>query len=192
MRSFAKKVSEPLSKLTDGLDNVIFYSLKKGDVNVARSSWIAFYKDYLKRNGVDMKSVDMKTEHELIGDDKVRQDAASYAELMVEETQISSDDARGSTLYNDKNVGMSILRSIFMPYQRFNINAKARMIIDIDNLVKGGRLKDAKLMKDAAQSLGSTVAEQVTFLSLKIYALSLLTSAGTDLLRDFLLSLIHI
>lgn len=184
---FAKSVGKKLKGIDETIDKAIFFSLRTGDVNIAKSTWIAFYKAHLRKNGVDLSTVDMKTEHEKIDSDNIRQEAASYAETMVEDTQISSDGARGSSFFNsNKNMATTIIRSIMMPYQRFNVNGKVRMVTDVGNIIKGKKLGDKDMVKEATVSLGATIAEQATFHAMKIYLLSGILGMGKDAIASML------
>lgn len=169
----ARATGEKMSNVRD----LLFTSLRKGDVNVAKSSWVAFYKEYLIKNGVNKKDIDMKTEHELM-DSKLRQDAISYAELMVEETQIASDDSRGSEFYQSTDTWKSIFRGIFLPYQSFNINSKMRMITDLAILQDTNKVNTREEKVEALKSLAGTTAEVVAFQTMKIYILSQLYALG--------------
>lgn len=159
----------------------LFYSLRKGDVNVAKSSWVAFYTASLLDQGVDSKDIDMTTEHERI-DDVRRQQAMSYAELKVEETQISSDESRGSEFYQSKDAYKAILRSMFLPFQSFNINSKMRMLNDL-NIMGSSRATTEQKM-EAGRSFIGTVGEIITFTSMKYFVLSPLIGMGKDLIMD--------
>jgi hypothetical protein len=158
---------------------VLFYSLRKGDVNVAKSSWIAFYQKYLKDNNVT--DVDMATEHERMDDD-IRQEAIAYAELKVEETQISSDESRGSEFYQSKETSRAILRGIFLPYQSFNINSKMRMLTDLR--IFFDKKADTVDRKDAGASLLGTAAEMITFQTMKYYVLAQVVGLGKAALES--------
>lgn len=169
----ARATGEKMSNVRD----LLFTSLRKGDVNVAKSSWVAFYKEYLVKNGVNKRDIDMKTEHELM-DTKLRQDAISYAELMVEETQIASDESRGSEFYQSQDTWKSILRGIFLPYQSFNINSKMRMLTDIGILMNQNKNNTREEKSEAIKSLIGTTAEVVAFQTMKVYILGGLYSLG--------------
>ena len=171
--SIARATGEKMSTVRD----LLFTSLRKGDVNVAKASWIAFYKEYLIKNGVEKKDIDMMTEHEL-ADTNLRRDAISYAELQVEETQISSDDSRGSEFYQSSDTWKSLLRGIFLPYQSFNINSKMRMITDLAILQDTNNVNTREEKGDALKSLAGTTAEVVAFQGMKIYVLSQLYALG--------------
>ena len=159
----------------------LFYSLRKGDVNVAKSSWVAFYTASLLDQGVDSKDIDMSTEHERI-DDVKRQQAISYAELKVEETQISSDESRGSEFYQSKEAYKAILRSMFLPFQSFNINSKMRMLNDL-NIMSSKRATSEQKM-EAGRSFIGTVSEIVTFTTMKYFILSPLIGLGKSAIMD--------
>lgn len=161
--------------------NALFFSLRKGDVNVAKSSWVAFYQASLLDQGVDSKDIDMTTEHERM-DDVRRQQAISYAELKVEETQIASDDSRGSEFYQSKTAYKAILRSMFLPFQSFNINSKMRMLNDLNILGSQRATTEQKL--EAGRSLLGTTSEMVTFQTMKYYVLAPLIGLGKDAIID--------
>lgn len=136
-------VSRKFGQFFDKTRNVLMKPLQLGDEAVAKAAWTTYYLEYLKKNGVDVSQIDISKEHEFIDNDEMRQRAASYAEVRVEETQVASNNERSASLFNNPHVGVAALRSIFLPFQQFNINSKMRMILDISEIMntrKNGKL----------------------------------------------------
>lgn len=175
----AKELKNTLGKGLSKFHEASLFSLRKGDVNIAKSTWIAFYQDFLIKNNVDKKSIDMTTEH-LKMDEKLRKDAISYAELMVEETQIPSDDTRASKFYQNPDIGAAILRSIFMPFQTFSINAKVRMLTNFSIIQDTNKSSSREDKVAAFSDLGAIGVEMLTFQTLKFTAMKFLVSLGKD------------
>lgn len=161
--------------------NALFFPLRRADVNVAKSSWLAFYQASLLDQGVDINDIDMSTEHERM-DDVRRQQAISYAEIKVEETQIASDESRGSEFYQSKSAYKAFLRSMFLPFQSFNINSKVRMLTDLR--IIGNKRATKKQKLEAGRSLIGTATEIITFQTVKYYALAPLIGLGKDAIMD--------
>jgi len=128
-------VSRKFGQFFDKTRDVLMKPLQAGDEAVARAAWTTYYLEYLKKNGRDVNNIDISREHELIENDEVRQLAASYAEVRVEETQVASNNQRSASLFSNPHVGVAALRSIFLPFQQFNINSKMRMTLDISEIM---------------------------------------------------------
>lgn len=160
---------------------LLFLSLRKGDVNIAKSSWLAYYREYMRKNGKEVTMADLETEHERVENDPLRKEAMSYADLQVEETQIASDETRQSEFYSDDTAHTKrILRSIFLPYQSFNVQAKVRMLNAIQNFTLD------KGKGESLNTVAANLAEIATFHAMKIYVLGPLMAAGADWARELM------
>lgn len=180
-RIVSRSISSKLGSIGEKLDNAIFYSLTKGDVNAARTTWTSYYKKSLRDQGVDLSSVDMDTEHDLLESDPKRKKAAAYAELMIEETQLTASEGRGSKLFSTSgNAALNILKSLFLPYQSFTLNSKVRMMVDLSNIKKSIKTGNKEARDNAISSLGGTLAEQVTFQGMKYFVLANLLALGKE------------
>ena len=182
-KSLVQTISQSAGLASEKVRSALFFSLRKGDVNVAKSSWMAFYKKRLRELGVEYADIDMETEHERLEDPR-RQEAISYAEIKVEETQISSDDSRGSEFYQSKSAYKSVLRSMILPFQSFNINAKMRMLTDLSIISPSNKRATTQEKTEAGLSLLGTTLEVATFHSMKYYVLAPLLGLGKDAIID--------
>jgi len=127
--------------------------LKNGDVFVARSSWMAYYINKLDQMGEDTSNIDWAT-HEL------NKEAADYAEDKVNLQQNVSDTDMLGKFLNSKNPGVTIARTLILPFSSFIFNAKDKISTDLTILASNSN-KTEKI--NAAKSLAGTAAEMVAF-----------------------------
>ena len=167
--------ANPITKSIDYIAEQVAKPLEKGDVMVARQSWIMYYMDYLKtEKGIDITKEDW-------GDllDKNDKDAAAYAEHKVSTTQNPNDPASMAPMYGaeglfGKGAMAKFARDILLPYNSFAANMKMQQIADIQKLAtKGSRVEGAK-------SLAGNVLEQVAFNALKVAVIAPLMKAVAD------------
>lgn len=156
-----------------------FASLRMGDVAIAKRSWLAYYLQSLKKQGVDISEVDPETEWQKL-DEPERQKAAAYAEQVVKETQIPSNPAEIGELHRASgSTFQRTFKDIFMPFSTFSSNLRARIINDIGKL-KGG---DTDAKKEAAQDLAAAVSEIVAFHTINLTLIStIIYPAGKQIL----------
>lgn len=187
MNALAETIASETGQKIRDVQNALFYSLRKGDTDAAKATWLAYYKKYLRKRGVDITKIDWSTEHEKLGSDELKRSAASYAQQNVEETQIATDESRESLLYSkEAKEHVKIFKDILLPYSRFVIQAKMRMIIDGSNLIRATRTGDKQGAKDALSSLAGSFAEQVTFHGINYFILKPILFSGVAVLRDLL------
>jgi len=170
--SYADKINKDFGVKKKVIQNALFYSLRKGDTDAAKGTWLAYYKKYLRKKGYDVSKLDMSEEHLKLEGDKIRKDAASYAIQNVEETQISSDQSRESILYSKEAGSLTkILKDIFLPYSRFVLQAKMRTLIDLANAKRAQRNGDTEALKSSISSILGTMGEQAVFHSVNYFIL---------------------
>ena len=166
----------------------LFWSLRTGDTHAAKVTWLAYYKQYLKNNsGYDVDALDMSKEHLEMDNDIIRQKAASYAQQNVEETQIATDESRESRLYSqESSTIIKVIRDIILPYSRFVIQAKVRMMIDMANFTKAVKSGDPKSRNEALRSLTGTIVEQAVFHGMNYFVLKPAVMMTQNVIRALL------
>ena len=146
-----------IDKISKSIDKVgkfwLNTFLKNGDVFVARSSWMAYYLDKLDKMGENTSNIDWAT-HEL------NKEAADYAEDKVNLQQNVSDTDMLGKFLNSKNPGVTIARTLILPFSSFIFNAKDKISTDLTILASNSN-KTEKI--NAAKSLAGTAAEMVAF-----------------------------
>lgn len=161
-----KKIGESVVGKVGGFINdasyatkrIMFASLREGDVAAAKRSWIAYYLQSLKKQGIDISKIDPATEHEKINEPE-RKLAAAYAEQAVKETQIPSNPAELSQLQRASgDAGTRTLKDIFMPFSTFSSNMRARMMNDVIRLKNGSDADRVEASKDLAANITETIA----------------------------------
>ena len=146
------KVEKKLEKLKDKPDKMVEFYLKtflqKGDVGIAKASFIAHYKTALERLG---KSTDIDFSKPM------DPDAKAYAQQMLDRHQNVSIGGLQGQAFTNSNVWADVGRKVLMPFANFVINAKVRTAADIKTLTSQG--VDSKDKWNAARSVGGTVME---------------------------------
>ena len=146
-----------VNQLVDAASNVSdFYIetfLKKPDVFVAKVSWFAYYRKKLKDLGLDT-NIDWKT-HE------INEEAADYAEYMVQDQQNMNVSELGGKLLASKNPTTKIIRQLLFPFASYQFNLKDKNARNITILTsKNSNIQDKAV---ALQSLASGIAESYIF-----------------------------
>ena len=135
--------------------------LSKPDVWVARSSFISYYKNYLKNNGMST-NIDWKS-HEW------NQDALNYAQMMVDRQQNISDEKLAGSFMNSSDPWKSVTRKVMLPFATFRINQNSRMHNDFVALFGRGAETSLEDRKRAARSLIALSAEMLAFQSVAYF-----------------------
>ena len=129
--------------------------LSKPDVWVARSSFISYYKNYLKNNSMST-NIDWKS-HEW------NQDALNYAQMMVDRQQNISDEKLAGSFMSSTDSWKSVTRKVMLPFATFIINQKNRMHNDFVALFGRGAETSLEDRKRAARSLIGLSAEMLAY-----------------------------
>jgi hypothetical protein len=138
--------------------------LVRFDVAIARASWMTYYEQSLKKQGIDPNTIDY-SKHE------VNQKAAEYAQRQVDRQQNVSDSDLAGALLSSKDASKQLIMKVIMPFASFRMNQSARLGSDLAILTdRSASVEDKKI---AARSLAGFAAEMVTFRAL---------SAGSALL----------
>jgi hypothetical protein len=162
---------ELLSKVTDIRKRggeMSMKALTSTDVKVANRSWLSFYIQYMKDNGVSLSSKDLDTEHLKIDD--LRREAISYAEQKTASIQAASKKELGSLLQKqNRDVVKTIAQTIFNPFSGFSTNARARTIGDLKHIALG----DLNQKAESFRSLAGTTLETIAFQGAKQYLIGM-------------------
>ena len=129
--------------------------LEKPDVFIAKASWKTYYEKSLKKQGIDPRDIDYK-------DHEVNEEAANYAQRMVDRQQNISDQDLAGNLFTDKNAKSQVLRNIFMPFASFRMNQASRLASDLSTLAYYN-VSTAEDKKIALLSLASFATEMAMF-----------------------------
>jgi len=131
------------------------------DKFAARASWMAYYVNDLKKQGIDSGSIDWSTHI-------VNESAAEYAQQQTARQQNTSDTDLQGSLFSGKSVPTQIARKVFFPFANFLLNQKSRMYTDLGVLTDGARTtKEDK--SAAAKSLTGLVGEAAVFNAMGLF-----------------------
>ncbi len=164
--SFVRNSRQALSTMAKVAETAMS-ALVKSDVSVARTSWLSYYMQDLKKQGVDINKIDWNKAHE-----DYNKEAGAYAEQMVSRSQNPNNNTELGSLYRDTKGGSMILKNMILPFSSFAVNQRVRMTNDLQKLIKGGN------KSEAARSLAATFLEQGIFNAIKVYGLGALTTSG--------------
>ncbi len=124
------------------------------DKFAAQASWMAYYMNDLKKQGIDPSSIDWSNH-------KVNKKAGAFAEQQVGRQQNVSDTDLQGDLFNSKNATSQVARKIFFPFANFLLNQKTRMYTDFNIAFSKTATKDDK--RNAYRSLAGLGVETATF-----------------------------
>lgn len=146
-------------KLFKAIEKVNNWQLKnllvKWDVGVARMSWMTYYEQALKKQGINPSSIDWNT-HE------VNEKAANYAQRQVDRQQNVSDADMAAELLSSKDSKTQLIMKGLMPFASFRMNQSARLGSDLSVLMNW-KTSDSADRKIAARSVAGFAAEMATF-----------------------------
>jgi hypothetical protein len=169
-----QKVQETLRGIADLNQWYLKQLLVKPDVWVARSSFKSYYLQNLKRRGI---STDIDwTNHEM------DQEAAEYAQIMVDRQQNISDPLLAGEFLSSDNPMSKISRKIFLPFASFILNQKARMYNDLMTVTSKTASKEDRSL--AARSLAGLAAELTAYQALGYGIRNLYDMIASSLLGD--------
>jgi len=134
-------------------DIYLNFFLKNGDVLAARASWMAYYINKLDQMGENTSNIDWATH-------KLNKEAADYAEDQVNLQQNVSDTDMLGKLLNSKHPGVTIARSLLIPFSSFIFNAKDKISTDLTILSSNANRQEKV---NAMKSLAGSAAEMLFF-----------------------------
>lgn len=151
--------------------------LVKPDAWVARSSWITYYEESLKKQGIDPSTIDWAT-HE------VNEEAGNYAQRMIDRQQNVSDPSEtGKLLADSDNSFKNLIVKMAMPFASFRLNQSVRIANDISTLSNTSTsIKEDKIT--AARSLAGYAVETTIFRGMSIGIAILIGNAAKYLMGD--------
>lgn len=146
-------------KLIRGLEKLNKIYLKMflvaPDVFVARASWVTYYKKYLKDHKEQVpKGSDWETH-------KINDDAADYAQRMVDRQQNVSDADLAGKFFSDRESSKQMLVKMLMPFASFRMNQSTRLGSDLAVLTDPTATKEDKEI--ATRSLAGFAVEMALF-----------------------------
>jgi hypothetical protein len=142
----------------DKLGRLQMKSLNKGDVPMARASWIGYYVHSLKNQGKPHTNINWKTE-------KPNKEAIAYANHQVSINQNASMSSTMGKAFTSKNPATRLFMAWVMPFSSFLFNAKSRMKTDVTILTS--KLSTAEDKKIAGISLVATLAELPMYIAVQ-------------------------
>lgn len=145
------KIQEQAGKLGD---KYIEYFLKNPDVFVANVAWLGYYRSKLKSMGVDMNTFDWKN-HEL------NEEAADYAEYMVQDQQNMNIAELGGKLFASKDATTKTIRRLFFGFASYQFNLKDKNNRNL-TILTSKTSSDQEKVK-AFQSFASGMLESYVF-----------------------------
>jgi hypothetical protein len=161
-------------KLLNGIEKLnkkwLDITLVKPDVFIARASWLSYYEKYLKDNGLYSTTVETKTPSGEIdvttpGIDynthKLNEDAANYAQRMVDRQQNVSDSDLAGKFFANRDSANQLLVKTIMPFASFRMNQASRLGADLATLTNKTSSKEDKTI--AARSIAGFGVEAATF-----------------------------
>jgi hypothetical protein len=129
------------------------FFLVSADTFTANASWLAYYEQSLRKQGVHPGGkIDWKNH-------KQNEEAADYAQHKIDRQQNISDPDFGGELFTSKNPYVRMSTKMIMPFSNFIMNQKSRMYADLKAIRKG----DTDEKRSAMASLGGLGVEALIY-----------------------------
>jgi hypothetical protein len=133
------KMRKKLDKLGQNVDAITEFYLKNflanPDKAVAKASFLAHYKHYMKIKGLNT-DVDYSK--------PMDKEAAAYAQQMVDRHQNVSLSSLQGEMFTKKGIESDILRNVFLPFANFILNQKVRFASNAKTFFQKGSTRDDK------------------------------------------------
>lgn len=150
------KMRKKLDKLGQNVDAITEFYLKNflanPDKAVAKASFLAHYKHYMKIKGLNT-DVDYSK--------PMDKEAAAYAQQMVDRHQNVSLSSLQGEMFTKKGIESDILRNVFLPFANFILNQKVRFASNAKTFFQKGSTRDDKTR--AFIDTGSAVMEIIAY-----------------------------
>ena len=135
------------------------------DKVAARASWMSYYTNSLKKQGINPSGIDWSTH-------KMNKEAGDFAEQQVGRQQNVTDIDLQGEIFSSKKPSVQIARKIFLPFANFLLNQKTRMYSDISTL--SDKMSTSQDKTSAAKSIGGLAAETIVFNAIGLVLLQML------------------
>jgi len=170
------RATDKIKSQTQKVGHVLMYSLAAGDALAAKGSWMALYEQQRARQGHKVTS--WEQEAEMHDSDQERQDAAVYAESMIDQLMVSSDPAKMASISKKGKGGWENMgKAMLLPFSSFTLQALSRQSMDVADLasyaaarVAGNPRAEHIEAGMAARSLLAKSIGTATFLAMSIWA----------------------
>ena len=144
---------EPLAKVNTFM---LKWLLSKPDVLAARASWLAYYRKSMKKQGLEV---------DYLGE--VNDEAADYAQSMIDRNMDISDTELRGKFFRDKSAVKGFVKQVFFPFATFALNQKNRLWSDAGTLTSKTASREDKNI--AARSVSALVAETAVYNSIRYF-----------------------
>lgn len=136
------RATDKIKSQTEKIGRVLMYSLASGDALAAKAGWMALYEQERARQGHKVTS--WEQEAEMHDSDQERQDAALYAESMVDQLMVSSDPAKMASISKKGGGGWENMgKAVLLPFSSFTLQATSRQAMDLTDLASYAAAKVA-------------------------------------------------
>ena len=167
--------SKALDLIEKANAKLIDYLLVKPDIAIARASWLSYYEQSLKQQGIDVNELDY-SKHEK------NDEAANFAQRQVDRQQNVSDHDLSGKLFSSKDTSTKILVKTLMSFASFRMNSSSRVGADLTTLNDKTSTAEDRLI--AARSLAGYGAELATFKIVSLVATVLIGSLTKMIMGD--------
>jgi len=176
-------------KVRAKIQEVFMMSLMKGDLLSARAAWLGFYEKARKMDGHEVES--WQTEASMHEGDTSRQDAALYADTMVNRMTVSSDPAQAARIaQRTKSPTANAFKALVQAFVGTAIQQVGRRYAEVSTLggyaykkATGQKTGEAYDPKRALMSLVAGTTGNAVFLGSRLLIASALRDAIGELYK---------
>lgn len=130
--------------------------LTKTDASVAQMSYLAFYKQYLKKKGLKFRGW---VEEKASENNATRKEAHAYAKQRVDVLQTVSNPQEQAAAMKDGKISSQLLKVAVIPFGTFGLNQRLRLVGDVRAMMYG----NSQQRKAGASDFAATAVEVASF-----------------------------
>jgi hypothetical protein len=157
-RSIKKLVGKDLPDAINNKLNSLWGGLKTlvtTDASAAQISWLAYYKQSLKNQGLEYKGLE---EENKLRETPERRESRAFAKQRVDETQVASNPAELAKAAKTRTIAGQLAKAQFMPFGSFALNKKQRLATNAKMIAFGDEKQRAEAVKDTTAAYAETIA----------------------------------
>ena len=155
----AHKMAKVLDKIADVYSAPLEYTLEKPDVQIAKASWVAYYKDKILSEGGKF-DIDKELK-------SPNNSAIQYANSMVAQTQNESQASKMGDAFKSKTLSAKIVRNIVFPFANFLQALRSNMYNNV--IIAASKSASREDRISALQGIAGAATEIVVFNYVSMY-----------------------
>lgn len=172
--TWLKRRYEGLGNIIDKTQKVAMKPLTGGDAWIAKKAWLAYYKDFLRK-----EKKDFNWDNEIL---EPSLEASAYADQMVETTQNINQQALSSEALTRRGGFSDLFKNLYFSFAAFSINQRRRLAVNTAQLFGKAMTKEQRL--EGLRENAAIITEQTVFQGTRIGIAYLATLGARELYQS--------